>query len=310
MVSDYFNLWISVCPTTLKRICRQHGINRWPSRKVKKVGHSLQKLQVVMDSVQGASGSLQIGSFYKNFPKLASQNVSTTSPFCSLKPSNPQNPQSSQPESGNIRPLSNSSRSPSSTCSQSSTNSSLCCSTGKKLHSSSNNITDPEELAMWENSVNDHLKRAQSKVELNGSSQEGSRTKHTLGSQSLKILNDTSKPEAPPNVTFCSGDVSRELEPLRVKVTYGEEKIRFRLQKGWRLGDLWKEIQRRFRVEDPTRYNLKYLDDDSEWVLLTCDADLEECVKVSGSSEGNIIRLSIQASHHYLGSSVGSSGPL
>ncbi|GAV60132.1 PB1 domain-containing protein/RWP-RK domain-containing protein [Cephalotus follicularis] len=293
---------IGVCPTTLKRICRQHGITRWPSRKIKKVGHSLKKLQLVIDSVQGAKGAIQIGSFYKSFPELRSPNSSGIGPFSSLKRSDHSMQINPQSESGLFTHGVAAPKSPSSSCSQSS-GSSTCGSTGaKQLHTTPINASASGDTLPSEE-PSGLLKRVDSNAEPLALKQE---QKLLASCQSQKTIGEHPNVEtlqpAPKGSyqTLCAGS-------SRVKATFGEEKIRFTLKNSWTFKDLQQEIARRFNIDVVSRVDLKYLDDDHEWVLLTCDADLEECIDIHKSTQSHTLKISVhQTPYKILGGSFDS----
>ncbi|KAF7817688.1 protein NLP4-like isoform X1 [Senna tora] len=256
---------IGVCTTTLKRICRQHGIKRWPSRKIKKVGHSLQKLQLVIDSVQGASSAFQIDSFYSKFPELASPSSMLST-----------GKQSDSPDPSSMRLVSP--EAPSSSGSQSSSSSHSCSSMSVGVR-----------VGVGEDGSNGLLKRIRSEAELKSFSQD--RAELLPRSQSQETLG-----EHPKIVLKSNHKAPQKEDGQRVKVTFRDEKARFRMPKTWGYEDLLREIARRFTIDDMSKLDVKYLDDDSEWVLLTCDADLEECVDVCESSQSSTIKLCLQVS--------------
>ncbi|CAA0823210.1 Protein NLP2 [Striga hermonthica] len=245
---------IGVCPTTLKRICRQHGITRWPSRKIKKVSHSLKKLQVVIDSVEGADGSIQLDSFCNNFPQLISSNPPEKSSNLST------------PNIKTIVPISASSSS----------------------HCFANNLQKGERL-----------KRAQSEAKLHEHSRDRAE-QILIRSNSHKNLQDDSPVETRP--VTKNNIIAQNVATLRVKAALGEENVRFKLKPMWGFKDLQEEVFRRFDIGIGSGFSLKYLDDDGEWVLLTCDEDLEECVDIHRSFNMQTVRLSV--SQPQLGSSL------
>ncbi|KDP42031.1 hypothetical protein JCGZ_03094 [Jatropha curcas] len=291
---------IGVCPTTLKRICRQHGITRWPSRKLKKVGHSLKKLQLVIDSVQGAEGTIQIDSFYSTFPELTSPNFRENGPSASLKTNDNLKPLNPWPDSGLSNGGVTASKSPSSSCSRSS-GSSICCSTGEKKHKIPDNVVNTGDAIAVED-PSSILKRTRSDAELHALYREEEH-KPLARSQSHKILGDhhPSLTESLPPFPKSSCKSFRDSGAFRVKANFGEDKVRFSLQPSWSFKDLQQELAKRFNRNDICRTDLKYLDDDQEWVLLTCDDDLEECKDIYRLSQGQsqTIKISVnQASQH------------
>ncbi|XP_012837254.1 PREDICTED: protein NLP2-like isoform X2 [Erythranthe guttata] len=296
----------AVCPTTLKRICRQHGITRWPSRKIKKVGHSLKKLQLVIDSVQGAEGSIQLSSFYNNFPELVSPNVPGSSHLSTSKMSGQVK---TRADGTLLSPTTTASKSSSSSGSHSSS-SSYCCSTGVKQSSFPVNGSSSGDALSAEQTEGMMLKRARSDAGLHDLlGQE--ETKLLVRSCSHKFFSNNASAEAPPVPEKSSKAPHDHVDTFRVKAAFGEEKIRFSLQPQWGFKDLQQEVFRRFNIDNGGRVDLKYLDDDSEWVLLTCDADLEECIDIHRSSKNKTIKLALNQAYHHpsLGSSLGSNGP-
>lgn len=284
---------IGVCPTTLKRICRQHGITRWPSRKIKKVGHSLRKLQLVINSVQDAEGSIQLSSFYNKFPELVSPNAPGTNHLATSKMSGHLQQVNNLREGKFFSAATTSTKSPSSSGSHSSS-SSYCCSTGVKQ---SSGLTEQ---------YGGMLKKAMSEAELHGKVQE--KTKLMIRSYSHMLLSEC-VPIGDSAVPMKINHADQE-GVFRVKAAFGEEKIRISLQPHWDFKHLREEILTRFSIDNGGSYNLKYLDDDAEWVLMTCDDDLEECRDIHRSSKSRTIKLSLnQACHPNLGSSFGSDGP-
>uniref|UniRef100_A0A1D1XT89 Protein NLP1 n=2 Tax=Anthurium amnicola TaxID=1678845 RepID=A0A1D1XT89_9ARAE len=282
---------LGVCPTTLKRICRQHGITRWPSRKIKKVGHSLKKLQVVMNSVPGVDVSFQLRSLYANFPSSSSTDVivntqkATKSMIC--PPKQDDDPESSTAHHGLVTSHASASNSLSSSSSQTS-GSSHCSSCGAKHCTRVARGPVKEELSIQENQSG-VLTRASSELKLPLLSHEIHET--LTRSLSLKSLGENSGP-----VSLSPPCQNRHVNgQLRVKAMYGEEKNRFSLHPTWGIQELKYEIAKRFHISDMNSVDLKYLDDDSEWVLLTCDADLQECTDIHRSSCIQTIKISV---HH------------
>jgi PB1 domain len=80
----------------------------------------------------------------------------------------------------------------------------------------------------------------------------------------------------------------------RIKAAYGSDNIRLRLDPSWGVKELKDEICSRFNIGDSNFVNLRYLDDDSEWILIACDADLKECIHVYKSSKASTIKICVQ----------------
>lgn len=385
---------LGVCPTTMKRICRQHGISRWPSRKINKVNRSLTKLKRVIESVQGTNGTFGLTSLTTSPLPVAVNSISWPS---GLNGSNQQNSPNSKPELLGEKILSPIYKTP-----------------GSDGHTeledrlSGGRMSTHEEHIHEQNALSPEIGKGKNSPKTGSGSREesaGSPTSHgscqgnpanesapakdvlvssiqeprfkvggslELAFQPVKEMNlsaafsipdalVTTEPQEPfggllvedagsskdlrnlcPAVAdaivderlpenSCANLPCAELSPkqhlatlsqtmprvysrqemksVTIKATYREDIIRFRISLSCGILELKEEVAKRLKLELGT-FDIKYLDDDQEWVLIACDADLQECLDISRSSGSNMIRLSIHDIMANLGSSCESTGEL
>eukprot|EP01018_Ginkgo_biloba_P015890 Gb_31293 [translate_table: standard] len=100
-----------------------------------------------------------------------------------------------------------------------------------------------------------------------------------------------------------------DTESMVVKAIYKENTVHFRLPLKSGFSELHAEVAKRFKIESGA-FDLKYLDDEYEWVLLACDADLQECIDILNFSGGCTIKIVVHGIFSNIGSLCESSGEL
>lgn len=87
--------------------------------------------------------------------------------------------------------------------------------------------------------------------------------------------------------------VQEDDRSIMVKVTCNDDIIKFRLLVSARKVDLEQEVAMRLNLTVGS-FKIKYLDEDGDWVLITCDVDLKICTSTSISLGKTTIKMLIE----------------
>lgn len=364
---------LGVCPTTMKRICRQHGISRWPSRKINKVNRSLTKLKRVIESVQVADGTFTLtslapptipvsvgpaswppdglnGSCQQQQSPLSNRadlpDEASELPRANPKPNGQTGGWPSSPEDRIHEQHGFGSKAGSGSREVSTSTSHGSCYGSPGAESNPPNgqfILGFQEQAGNTTSLGfrqngephfpsgysmmpDAFLRAHPRESFGGMPVEGAGSSKDLRNlcplATDATIDDATNapgwtnlpcPNPSPRIAMSATGMAprfaarQDVKTVTIKATYREDIIRFRFSLSSNIDELREEVAKRFKLEVGT-FEIKYLDDDHEWVLIACDSDLQECLDIAKSSGSNMIRLLVQDISGHVGSSCESSG--
>jgi hypothetical protein len=311
----------------LKRICRQHGISRWPSRKINKVNRSLKKIEKVIKSVHGvdrslqydpATGSLVPATSLPDKMPTSSAGVKTVEEKSSPEPGQDfSSPDGWQRESSQLHA------------------SSIPTRVGDEVQmlainneGSRNYASGIANIAQHSNSEDAHgplypvgavnssrtgeTGYIDSPTSLHMDSVEGQTTVRDSRSVQQADVTMATKEQTLPSTSGTTdsssgsaasqpafkGNPGRALkvsssDALTVKATCNGDTVRFKFLPAMGWYHLLEEVAKRFKLATGA-FQLKYKDDEDEWVILANDADLQECVDVLDSIGSRSVKLQVR----------------
>lgn len=334
---------IGVCPTTLKRICRQHGIMRWPSRKINKVNRSLRKIQTVLDSVKGVEGGLKFdpttgglmaaGSLIpelngQNSLLFSDNNPSTRNlePFLQDVNSVPPVPFNGQNSAMKLEMedsfITISQRISSRSILIPEEEPNVCqldCSEGSKstgVDAASCQLAEMDMMG-WDvprNAAGSIIAKKSNRLDfVENDFRSGdadcqfmakSSCSFAAADEGIEGINEHYQPTTSSTAdssngsgllihgssSSCQSVEERKHLPEKissvdsdskiiVKASYREDTVRFKFDPSLGYLQLYEEVGKRFKLNQGT-FQLKYLDDEKEWVMLVSNSDLQECLEV------------------------------
>ncbi|XP_057771282.1 protein NLP9-like isoform X2 [Salvia miltiorrhiza] len=301
---------LGVCPTTLKRICRQHGIARWPFRKIKKVDRSLKKIQGMLESVPGVEGGLEFDPTKGGVVAMFSMTgedldrgrnllLTSRSNFCEQSNMVVQNSVArgvidveredesklaaldmgpSWPASLNTMPWMTPSTTPNDSFLSQAGNSGwkTCSGNDRTKNSDSDFVSGCSSSVIGGDEIDNGTIRTSKQASsdtTDSSHVSESMLMMSVSSSSSGSFDENSHVRRAAASSGCGGT------KITVKATYKENTVRFKFEPAAGCFELYSEVGKRFELQTG-EFQLRYLDDDEEWVLLVTDSDLTECVEV------------------------------
>lgn len=302
---------MAVCPTTLKRICRQHGISRWPSRKINKVNRSLQKIQNVINSVQGVEGALKFDPYTGCLVAAVSTPGKPALTTVEKKGRDvmPTFHHNAQEHSAVKMELEYSSigrsNSGTSTCQLKRETDDLGILSNDCTGDLKFTFPDGRPLPYANMQGAPGLSLVTfDKMIINAEVDEGNIEQSRPSSSSMTDSSSGSASSHPRSkksktLIFQTGP------SITVKATYKDDTVRLKFLLSMGSHYLLEEIAKRFKLLTGT-FQVKYKDDEEEWVMLENDADLQECVDIFETVGSRSLKLQVRDVPCNFGSSAGS----